>query len=69
MLLMGPPGVGKSFLAQAIGYHALKAGVSVLYRSIFDVVRDFLHDEALEARTRCWPATSSPNCSSSTTWA
>ena len=47
VLLMGPPGVGKSFLAQAIGYHALKAGVSVLYRSIFDVVRDFLHDKAL----------------------
>ncbi|HEX4590400.1 MAG TPA: IS21-like element helper ATPase IstB [Gemmataceae bacterium] len=47
VLLMGPPGVGKSFLAQAIGYHALKAGASVLYRSIFDVVRDFLHDEAL----------------------
>jgi DNA replication protein DnaC len=44
---LGPPGVGKTFLAQAIGYHALKAGVQVLYRSIFDVVRDFLHDEAL----------------------
>jgi DNA replication protein DnaC len=46
-LLLGPPGVGKSFLAQALGYQALKAGFSVLYRSIFDVVRDFLHDEAL----------------------
>jgi DNA replication protein DnaC len=32
---------------QAIGYQALKAGFVVLYRSIFDVVRDFLHDEAL----------------------
>jgi DNA replication protein DnaC len=47
VLLLGPPGVGKSFLAQAIGYQALKAGFTVLYRSIFDVVRDFLHDEAL----------------------
>jgi DNA replication protein DnaC len=47
VLLIGPPGVGKSFLAQAIGYHAVKAGVAVKYRSIFDLVRDFLHDEAL----------------------
>lgn len=46
-LLIGPPGVGQSFLAQAIGYHAVKAGLSVKYRSIFDLVRDFLHDEAL----------------------
>jgi DNA replication protein DnaC len=47
VLWLGPPGVGKSFLVQAIGYQALKSGYSVLYRSIFDVVRDFLHDEAL----------------------
>ena len=47
VLLIGPPGVGKSFLAQALGYQTLKAGFLVLYRSIFDVVRDFLHDEAL----------------------
>jgi len=47
VLLLGPPGVGKSFLGQALGYQALKAGFVVLYRSIFDVVRDFLHDEAL----------------------
>ncbi len=46
-LFLGPPGVGKSFLAQALGYQAIKAGFVVLYRSIFDVVRDFLHDEAL----------------------
>jgi len=32
---------------QAIGYQAIKAGFVVSYRSIFDVVRDFLHDEAL----------------------
>jgi DNA replication protein DnaC len=47
LLWMGPPGVGKSHLVQALGYQVLKSGFGVLYRSIFDVVRDFLHDEAL----------------------
>ena len=47
VLWLGPPGLGKSHLVQAIGYQAIKAGFVVLYRSIFDVVRDFLHDEAL----------------------
>jgi len=47
VLLLGPPGTGKSHLVQALGYQAIKAGFTVLYRSIFDVVRDFLHDEAL----------------------
>jgi DNA replication protein DnaC len=47
VLFLGPPGVGKSFLVQAIGYQAIKQGHLVLYRSIFDVVRDFLHEEAL----------------------
>lgn len=45
VLWMGPPGVGKSFLVQAIGYEAIKQGYIVLYRSIFDVVRDFLDEE------------------------
>jgi DNA replication protein DnaC len=47
VLWLGPPGVGKSHLVQALAYQALKAGFLVLYRSIFDVVRDFLHDEAV----------------------
>src|SRR5262245_22726214 len=47
LLLIGPPGVGKSHIAQALGHQCLKAGCQVLYRSIFDVVRDFLHDEAI----------------------
>jgi DNA replication protein DnaC len=47
VLFLGPPGVGKSFLVQAIAYQALKSGFVVLYRSIFDVIRDFLRDEAL----------------------
>jgi DNA replication protein DnaC len=47
VLWLGPPGIGKSHLVQALAYQAVKAGFLVLYRSIFDVVRDFLHDEAL----------------------
>jgi len=52
VLLLGPPGTGKSFLVQALGYLAIKQGHVVLYRSIFDVVRDFLHDEALEGQEK-----------------
>lgn len=47
VLFVGPPGTGKSFLAQALGSQAIKQGFLVLYRSIFDVVRDFLNDEVL----------------------
>ncbi len=47
LLLIGPPGTGKSHLAQALGHQAIKSGFVVLYRSIFDLVRDFLYDEAL----------------------
>src|SRR2546428_6607343 len=49
VLLIGPPGTGKSHIAQALGHQAIKNGSLVLYRSIFDVVRDFLH-EALVAQ-------------------
>lgn len=47
VLFLGPPGVGKSYLAQAIGYEAIKSGFNVLYRSIFDLVRDFLEEQAI----------------------
>ena len=52
VLLCGPPGTGKSHLVQAIGYRLIKLGYLVLYRSIFDVVRDFLHDEAMDGQQR-----------------
>jgi len=48
VLLLGPPGVGKSHIAQSIGHQLIKAGYLVLDRSIFDAVRDLLHDEAFE---------------------
>jgi DNA replication protein DnaC len=52
VLWMGPPGVGKSFLVQALGYQAIKSGFLVYYRSVFDVVRDFLQDEAFEGQDK-----------------
>ena len=41
--------IGKSHLVQAIGLEALKAGFVVLYRSIFDLVRELLAQE-----TQAW---------------
>lgn len=48
VLFVGPPGVGKTHLAQAIGYEAIKQGFQVSYRSIFDLIGDFLSAEALQ---------------------
>jgi DNA replication protein DnaC len=48
ILFLGPPGTGKSHLAQALGYQAIKCGFTVRYRSVFDVVRDFLQEEAFD---------------------
>lgn len=47
VLLLGPPGVGKSHLVQAIGQHAVRQDLLVLYKSIFDLARDFMTQEAL----------------------
>lgn len=52
VLFIGPPGVGKSHLAQAIGYQAIKMNMFVLYRSVFDVVQDLRGDEALRGIDR-----------------
>ena len=51
-LVVGPPGTGKSHVAQGIGLAVIKAGYTVLYRSIFDAVRDLLHDEAFEGHEK-----------------
>ena len=48
VLLVGPPGVGKSHIVQAVGYHAIKANFTVLYRSVFDAVRELMADSVLE---------------------
>lgn len=52
VLFLGPPGVGKTFLSEALGYQAIKMGHVVLYRSIFDLVREFMKDEAFSGEER-----------------
>lgn len=46
ILFTGPPGVGKSHLAQAIGHQAARTGYAVMYRSIFDAVGEMNQAEA-----------------------
>ena len=47
ILFTGPPGVGKSHLAQALGRQAAKMGYVVMYRSIFDTVGELIQAETL----------------------
>ncbi len=47
-LLIGFPGLGKSHLSQAIGYEAIKQGFTVLRKSIFDLARELMAEEAVK---------------------
>jgi DNA replication protein DnaC len=42
ILLIGPPGVGKTHMAIAIGISAIEKGFSVLYRSVFDISKEII---------------------------
>jgi IstB-like ATP binding protein len=64
-LLLGPPGVGKTHLAQAIGHEAIWQNFQVLYRSIFDLVRDFMKDKAFNQQEQK-AAQISPACAGKT---
>lgn len=52
VLLVGPPGIGKSHLAQAIGHQAILMDFEVLYRSVFDLIRELIMDEAVSGQDK-----------------
>jgi DNA replication protein DnaC len=50
VLLLGPPGVGKTHLAIALGICAIHTGYTVLYRSVFDLLEEMAEAHALGVR-------------------
>jgi DNA replication protein DnaC len=50
ILLLGPPGTGKSHICIALAVAAIHAGYTVLYRSAFDLVQDMAEAEATGTR-------------------
>jgi DNA replication protein DnaC len=50
ILMIGPPGVGKTHLASAFSIEAIHKGFSILYRSVFDIAADILrnHDQVID---------------------
>lgn len=50
VLFIGPPGVGKSHLAIALGVAAIHNGYTVAYRNAFDLLQELLDANTSEAR-------------------
>jgi len=50
VLLIGPPGIGKTHVAVAIAIGAIRAGYRALVRSVFDLAQDFAEAEATGER-------------------
>jgi len=48
ILLIGPPGVGKTHLAIACGMNAIHNGFAVLYRSVFDIAKDVIEGNEIK---------------------
>ena len=52
VLLIGPPGLGKTHAAVAIAVGAIRAGYRACVRSVFDLAADFLEAEAAGERRK-----------------
>jgi len=50
VLLIGPPGIGKTHVVTAIAVGAIRAGYKAIIRSVFDLVQDFAEAEAMGER-------------------
>ena len=50
VLLLGPPGTGKSHISTALTVAAIQAGHTALYRSVFDLAQDMAEAEATGTR-------------------
>jgi DNA replication protein DnaC len=50
LLLLGPPGTGKSHIALSLTVSAIQAGYTALYRSAFDLTQDLAQAEATGTR-------------------
>ena len=50
VLLIGPPGIGKSHAVTAIAVGAIRAGYRVLVKDTFDLAQDFLEASATDGR-------------------
>ncbi len=53
VLFLGPPGVGKTHLALALGLSALQNGYTTYYRSAFDLVTDLTDALRNDTRKEC----------------
>lgn len=56
VLLLGPPGTGKSHLAQAIGHAVLRQGHRVLYREAHALLEELADATVDGSRKRCFAA-------------
>lgn len=50
VLLIGPPGIGKSHAAVAIAVGAIRAGYRALLKNVFDLAQDFAEAAAMDER-------------------
>ena len=61
MLLVGPTGVGKSHLAQALGHRACRAGETVLYMSAHEMLTKLRASRADQSYDRALARFSNPD--------